>query len=138
MKNKFSKILAFIALAPLVLVLGVTPKNITLFFRGRSGRTYVKNAYVSDVAAAPITFAADGGVAGAGQDTFWILPEDMKLIDVSTVAGPTVIFNLQPILNTLPIGDILDYASHLNSLATRPSLSIGPMPSGSKFALVQR
>ncbi len=139
MMKKIARFLLMAAFLPIFIVLGVTPKNGTLFFYAPgSKRTYVKNIYISDVAAAPVTFAPDGGVAAAGQDTFWIPPEDVDLIDVSLIAGPTVIFNLQTLVNSLPTGDVLDYASQLNSLATRPSLRIGTIRAGSKFAVVQR
>lgn len=68
----------------------VTATTGTATFKGRStGRTYAASIYISDVVAAKVTFNMNGA-AGAGSDAFWQAPEDVQLIDVAIITGPTV------------------------------------------------
>lgn len=112
-------------------------KNITVIFRGKSGRTYIKNAYVSDVVDAAVTFDNGSGKAGAGSDPFWFAPEQVTLVDIATVAGTTVMGYLQLAVNGVPSGDTLDYASQLNSLANRPPITI-TIAAGAKISFLQK
>ncbi|GAI06733.1 unnamed protein product [marine sediment metagenome] len=113
----------------------VTPIHATFTFRGMTGKTYTKDAYISDVANALVNF--DSGIgASATSDTFFIAPEPCHLVDVSIITGPTVIGRLQVIRNSVPTGDILDLTTHVSTIAQRPRLMIG-FNKGSKVAAIQ-
>jgi len=118
-------LLKLLFLAPVMLLLGVTPTYGTATFVGaQSGKTYSKDLYISDVAAALVTW--DGGQgASATSPTDWIPPEPVVLTDLSIVTGPTVIFKLQLIRNSIPTGDILRLVPHLTTNSMRPPLRIG-------------
>lgn len=68
----------------------VTATTGTMTFKGlQSGRTYSVGCYISDVVAAKVTFNMNGA-AGAGSDAFWQAPENVQLVDVAIITGPTV------------------------------------------------
>jgi len=67
----------------------VTATTGTVTWRGKSGRVYSSSMYISDVAAAKVTFNPNGA-AVAGSDTTLQFDEDVVLIDVSILTGPTV------------------------------------------------
>ena len=117
--------------------MAATPQYGTMTFRGlRTGRTYVKDIYLSDVNAALINF--DGGAgAGSTSPTDWIPPEPCVLSDYSQVTGTADTTKLQLTRNSIPTGDMLRYAIHLTTLANRPSLMIG-YGRGTKVAAIQR
>ena len=94
----------------------------TLIFRGRSGRTYVRDMYLDDVAAAPANLDSGGG-ASATSETFCTLPEQASLEDVSIVTGAAQT-KLQVTRNGQPTGDMIRQTLHLNTLAARPHLAI--------------
>lgn len=105
--------------------MAATPQYGTMVFRGlRTGKTYVKDLYVSDVLAALITFDAGGG-AGAATPTAWKAPEPLILVDYAQVTGTQDTTKLQVTRNGVPTGDMLRYSIHLTSLNNRPALSIG-------------
>lgn len=113
----------------------VTPTNGALFFRGRSGKNYSVNIYISDVVGAAVTFNTVGA-AVAGSQTFWLAPEDVVLVDASIVTGPTVMTNLVPYANDAPVGSTLPIAAFLSTLANRPNPGIG-YAAGRKITIIQ-
>lgn len=115
----------------------VTPINATMSFIGRSKMTYTKNIYISDVAAALITWDSGSGTAGAGTAQDWTPNEPVILRDVSIPAGPTVITALQVVRNGIPTGDTIQLSNHLNTNPLRPQLQI-PFLAGLKIQAIQR
>lgn len=102
------------------------PQRGTLTLRGdRSGRAYSVNMYVSDVAAAFVTFNANGQ-AGTGSPTFYVIPEDCILEDISLTTGltDTTQMVLQANQAVVP-GTVIRYADFINTLNDRPKLGLG-------------
>ena len=97
----------------------------TMVLNGTSGRVYNVNVYVSDVAAAFVTFNANGQ-AGTGSPSQFIVPEDCVLADISLASGltDTTLITLQADNATVP-GMVIQYADYLNSITTRPSINLG-------------
>jgi len=112
----------------------VAAQNGSMTFLGQSNRVYNLSIYISDVAAAKVTFSLDGA-AVAGSDTRWILPETATLVDASIVTGLTVT-TLKALVNNTPIGQVLFIPNHINTLATRvsPRITIG---GGKELSFVQ-
>ena len=95
-----------------------------MFFRGRSGKTYSVDIYVSDVNAARINW--DGGAgAGTSSPTFWKPPEDVVLEDYSQVTGTADTEKIRLVVNGRPTAQILRYVPHLTTNASRPKLNVG-------------
>jgi len=113
----------------------VTAGNGSITFRGSSGRSYTMNFYSSDVINANCTFSLTG-VAGTGSQTFYIIPENVVLVDISFASTNTVSTNFVPYINDIPIGSIVPIANVLNTLAYRIVPQI-PISAGRKFTLVQ-
>ena len=93
-------------------------------FIGASGKGYSIDCYVSDVSGASLTFDSGGG-AGASSESFWKAPEDVVLVDFSIVTGLTDTTFSRLTVNGRPLGQIIRWANHLNTLATRPRLNVG-------------
>lgn len=113
----------------------VTATTGNIIFQGVSGRTYAYSIYISDVAAAFVTFSA-AGVAGTGSQNFLIVPEDGMVVDISTLLSPTVAVTISPYVNDLPTGIIIQDANTLSTLTTRafPRMKI---KGGSKLTFIQ-
>ena len=106
----------------------------TIGFVGRSGKYYSYSLYISDLAGVMWKFSANGTATASVSD--WIqLPEDCTLIDISTVAAPTVSLASAVILSDLPLGVIIQHANTLNTLTSRmiPRISV----KAGKFQLLQ-
>lgn len=115
----------------------VTPTNGLITLRGlKTGNYYTYNVYISDVAAAKVTWSTQGQ-AGTGDDNFIIAPEDVALHDIAITTGPTVIFNLQPLVNDTPIGQLIKLSTVIDTVQTRSFPKLG-FTGGRKVALVQR
>lgn len=116
----------------------VTATNATAVFKGlRSGTIYTVDMYISDVVAAPVTFSTSG-LATSTSLTFWKAPEDVMLIDLSVISGPTVMVALQPTSNDgIVAGYMFRIANFLNSLATRAPISLG-FAAGKNIGFIQR
>jgi len=107
-----------------------------MIFRGKSGKTYSKDLYVSDVDAALVN--VDGGSgASSTSPTDWIPPEPVILTDYSMVTGTQDTEKLQVTRDGVPTGDFLRYSIHLTTLANRPRLTI-PFGARQKIAFIQR
>jgi len=115
--------------------MAATPQYATFVFKGMSGKSYVVDAYVSDVANAMVTF--DGGAgSGASSPDFWTPPEDVVLVDYSQVTGTADTTKIRLTSNGRPTGHILRYTIHLTSLNNRPQLQIG-FRAGTRFSAIQ-
>lgn len=116
--------------------MAATPQYATMVFFGRrSGMTYSKDAYLSDVAAALMRFDAGSG-ASSTSETNWTAPEPLTLVDFSIVTGMVDTTKAQLTKNGIPTGDILRYSIHLTSLNNRPRLNIPFFP-GDKISAIQ-
>ena len=105
--------------------MGATPKTGTALFRGlRTGTTYSKGFYNPDAAGALVRWDV-GGAAGAATPDFVDFDEPVSLEDMSVVTGIVDTSQLRVIAASAPTGHLLQWANHLNTLATRPKLSIG-------------
>lgn len=113
----------------------VTPENGAITLTGRSGKAYTINFYVSDVIGASCTFNTVG-VAVAGSTTFYLVPEDVIVSDISIATGNTVATNLVPYVNDVPIGSAVPIANIINTLNNRSFANFG-IKSGKKFTLIQ-
>ena len=107
-----------------------------LYFRGRSGRIYTVNAYVSDVIGANVLFNLNGA-AGAASDTYIRLPEPAVLYDASIITGPTVATGMTFTQDGAVIaGSAVLLAAQLNTLATRGALAVA-FPAGALIGAKQ-
>jgi len=106
-----------------------------MIFRGRSGRNYSKDIYLSDVVAGLANWDSGGGAA-ATSETSWTPPEPVMLVDYAMVTGMTDTTKIQITRNSVPTGDVLRYTVHLTSLATRPMLRI-PFMTGDRISANQ-
>lgn len=114
----------------------VTVSYGTAIFRGNSGKIYNVDFYISDVVNAVCTFDAGNG-ASATSLGFWKIPERCVLIDMSIVAGPTVMTQLIPTADGGIIPGVrFRIANFLNSLATRAGVNLG-FNQGTNFGLTQ-
>lgn len=102
--------------------MAATPQYGTMIFRGmKSGLTYSKDIYLSDVANALINW--DGGAgASATSPTNWTPPEAVVLVDYSQVTGTADTTKLQMTRDGVSTGDMFRYTIHLTSLNNRPKL----------------
>src|SRR3990167_13997 len=106
--------------------MAAAPQRGLVKFTGRSGRTYSYAVYISDVAAAFVTWATTG-TAGTGSTNFIIAPEDVVLSDYSLVTGLTDTTIQVLWLNDSPVpNSVLFDANLVNTLQSRsfPPLAI--------------
>jgi hypothetical protein len=113
----------------------VTAGNGAITFTGRSGKAYTINFYSSDVIGASCTFNTVG-VAVAGSTSFYLVPEDVVVTDISFASTNTVSTNFVPYVNDVPIGSAIPIANILNTLNNRSFGNFG-IRSGKKFTLIQ-
>lgn len=113
-----------------------TPTVGQFHFTGRSGMTYTKQVYISDVAAALAQWD-NGAGAGANSGDNWMPDEDVVLTDVSFPSGYTVVTSVQLLRNGIPTGDFLSLVPFLSTTANRPALKI-PFVAGKKIQAIQR
>jgi hypothetical protein len=104
--------------------MAAAPRYGTLMFLGASGRTYAVDVYISDVANGQVNFD-NGSGAGSTSLTYYKAPEQMKLYDFSVATGLTDTTNVLFTSDGAQIaGSRLRYANFLNTIATRPVLSL--------------
>ena len=115
----------------------VTATYGTLSFKGlQTGRTYAVDIYISDVAAAPITFD-NGSGATATSLVYWKAPENVTLYDISIATGPTVMTNFFMTSDGAQIANTrFRIANFLNTLATRPFTAVS-FKQGSNIGAIQ-
>lgn len=118
--------------------MGATPKTGTLHFRGLStGVTYTKPFYNADTAGTLCRIGIAGQTPGAaGGNDYCVFPEAVSLYDVSVVTGIVDTANLLILADFNPTAFSINWASHVNTLATRPALNIG-FKAGTRIALQQ-
>jgi hypothetical protein len=105
--------------------MAATPKGGSCIFRGlQSGQTYIKDVYNPDVAGSTLKFDAGAGAAAASPD-FATFNEAVALVDVSVVTGIVDTTKVRVVANGVPTTNVLQWATHLNSLNMRPQLNIG-------------
>ncbi len=108
--------------------MAAAPQYATLTFVGiNSRKTYSKDAYLSDVVAGLINIDGGSG-AGTGSPTEWTAPEFLMLTDFAILTGMTDTTAIQITRNGVPTGDILRFANYLNTLNSRPVLTVGFKP----------
>ncbi|KKM00383.1 hypothetical protein LCGC14_1804980 [marine sediment metagenome] len=88
-----------------------------------TGQNYNKDIYISDVSQGLVNFSS-GGVASATSQSHWRPPEDVLLVDFSVLTGLTDTEVLQLTRDSVPTGDVIRYANHLNTLNSRPRLNV--------------
>lgn len=116
--------------------MGAAPQYATFVFIGLlTKKTYIKDAYLSDVANARINLDSGSG-ASASSENYWRLPEPCVLRDFSIPTGMTDTTKLQLTKNGIPTGDMPRFANHLNTLSNRPKLAIG-FRMGDEFSGIQ-
>lgn len=116
--------------------MAAAPQNATLFARGRSGKIYTVDVYLSDVANAQGNMNPSGA-AGTGSLQYWRPEEDIKITDFSIVTGMTDTKGVNITYNgAIGTGRLLRYANQLNTLATRGSLNLF-VPAGTLIGMIQ-
>jgi len=117
--------------------MAATPKYGTLMFQGlQTGRAYADDIYVSDVAAAQLTFD-NGSGASASSLTYWKAPEDVLLTDFSIATGTADTTNFVLTSDGAQVANSrLRYANFVNTLNNRPKLNIG-FKRGSNIGAIQ-
>jgi len=104
--------------------MAAAPKNGTATFRLPDGRLSQIDVYLSDVAGAFCTFNPNGA-AGTGTLQYWVAPADMVLVDFSVATGLTDTTNIVWLESgAIKPGTVLRYANQLNTIQTRPPLTI--------------
>lgn len=115
--------------------MAAAPQSGSIFATGLTGNNYSIDVYVSDVAGAPVRF--DGGAgSGASSPDFYSFPEPVIVTDFSVVTGLTDTTKIRVTANGAPTPNILRYALHLTTIATRPRLSI-KLKAGTRFGAIQ-
>ena len=112
----------------------VTPTTGTLRFRGVSGQDYIYSIYLSD-SVINVKWSTSGTAGATSQDNI-ITPEPIELQDVSIITGPTVVFNLVPLVNGIVQPKMINIAANISTIQTRsyPRLRIA---GGRKLELLQ-
>ena len=106
----------------------------TVTFVGRSGRTYVKDLYLSDTVNTKINWDSGAG-ASATSDLDTDFPEPVFLADLAVVTGAAQT-KLHLIRNGVSTGNFLRHTLHLNTLAFRPQMRI-PFAARDRITMVQ-
>jgi hypothetical protein len=115
--------------------MAAAPQSGTLFAQGLTGNNYSVDIYVSDVAGAPVRF--DGGAgASANSPDFYSFPEPVIVTDLSIVTGLTDTTKIRVTANGSPTPNVLRYALHLTTIATRPRLSL-KLRAGTRLGAIQ-
>jgi len=113
-----------------------TPEQCTFTFKGASGRLYTVDGYVSDAAAAAVTFNPNGS-AGSTSPQYWRCPEMVTLVDYSQVTGTGVAVGIYMTRDGAIVpGTSMRFANQLNSLAFRPALKVD-FPAGALIGATQ-
>ncbi|MBA7543927.1 hypothetical protein ES705_36271 [subsurface metagenome] len=94
----------------------------TATFIGRSGRSYVKDMYLSDTVDTPVNFDSGGGASATSKDEV-SFPEDVYLADLAVVTGAAQT-KLHVLLDNTSTGNFLRHTLHLNTLAFRPQMRL--------------
>jgi len=117
--------------------MAAAPRYGTMMFRGmQTGRTYAVDVYLSDVAAAPLTWDNGSGATSTSL-VYWKAPENVMLSDFSVATGLTDTTNFVLTSDGAQVPNSrLRHANFLNSIATRPALSI-TFRQGSNIGAVQ-
>ena len=112
------------------------PQYATFQFIGATtGKSYFVDAYLSDVANANVRF--DGGAgSGTGSPVYWKAPEKVILVDFAINTGMTDTTVIRITVNGRPLSQMLRYAQHVNTIATRPAISVG-INSQAEFGAIQ-
>lgn len=96
----------------------------TLYAIGKSGRQYVVDLYLPDAVAGLVGFNPSGA-ASSTSITYWRVPEDVFIRDVSVTTGTTAVGAVFNSSGAIINGAVIRYANHLNTLNNRPVLNIG-------------
>jgi hypothetical protein len=118
--------------------MGATPKTGAVMFMGLSTKTtYTKAIYNADTAGTYCRIDNGAGTPGAtGGADFCVFPEAVQLFDASFVTGIVDTANLRVMADYNPTSYVINWASHVNTLATRPALNIR-FKAGTRISLQQ-
>jgi hypothetical protein len=107
--------------------MAATAKTGTLVFLGLgSNTTFNVPFYNADVAGTYCRLDNGSGTPGAtGGADFVTFSENVKLIDAAVVTGIVDTANLRLMIDYKPTAYVINWASQVNTLATRPPLNIG-------------
>lgn len=116
--------------------MSATPKYGVMTFIGLLSRqTYNKDVYVSDVASALINW--DGGAGASSTSPTWVqFREPVRLIDFAIATGTADTTKINLTRNGVQFGQVLRYATRLDSLANRTPVSI-VFQSGEQIGAIQ-
>ena len=113
----------------------VTPESGIIALRGKSGNSYNLSFYSSDVIGSAVTFNLNG-IAVAGSQSFYLIPEDCVIEDISITTGQTVSTVGIVQLNDANTGNVIAWANQVSTLATRVKPMIR-LPRGAKLTIIQ-
>lgn len=107
--------------------MGATAKTGVLHFMGlSSGTTYQVPMYNADVAGTLCRLDAGAGTPGAaGGADICVFNENVRLVDCAFVTGIVDTANLRVLADYKPTPYVINWATYVNTLATRPPLNIG-------------
>lgn len=118
--------------------MAATPKTGAVMFQGqKTGTVYTVPLYNADVNGTYCRLDNGGGTPGAtGGADFVSFGERVKLIDAAFVTGIVDTANLRVMTDYKPTPYVINWANHVNTLATRPPLNIG-FEKGTRVSLMQ-
>lgn len=107
--------------------MGATAKTGVIHFIGQNtGSTYQRAIYNADVANTLCRIDAGAGTPGAtGGADICVFDEPVILTDCAFVTGIVDTANLRVLANYSPTAFMINWATYVNTLATRPPLRIG-------------
>jgi len=109
--------------------------GVATFIGLASRQTYSKDMYVSDVAGGLVTF--DGGSGASATSPAYVrFMEPVMLVDLAVATGLTDTTKLSLTRNGTQFGQIIRYATRLDSLSNRGPLSIRFM-AGEEIGAIQ-
>lgn len=114
--------------------MAAAPQRFVLTLEGRSGGRTL-SGYASDVANTFCTLSAST-YAGTGADNNYIAQSAGVISGASITTGLTDTKAFSVVINGVPVGQIVDYVSHVSTVADRPKLRI-PFGAGAKIQLLQ-
>ena len=118
--------------------MAATPKTGVILFQGlSSGTVYQKPVYNADVNGTLCRIEAGSGTPGAtgGQD-YVTFSENVKIIDAALVTGIVDTANVRIMVDNNPTPYMLNWATYVNTLATRPPINVA-ISAGRRIGFLQ-
>jgi hypothetical protein len=107
--------------------MAATPKTGVIQFVGlTTGNTYQKPIYNADANGTLCRIDSGNGTPGAtGGADICVFNEPVRLVDCAFVTGIVDTANLRVVADYAPTPFVINWATYVNTLATRPPINIG-------------